>query len=71
MREGRGTSVEQEILDEIYKLRKGQQVEFAKSEMKGIPGKALLRFAGTIDREDLDRMAGAIQADCEGVNPNE
>ncbi len=71
MREGRGTSVEQEILDEIYKLRKGQQVEFAKSEMKGIPGKALLRFAGTIDREDLDRMAEAIQADCEGVNPNE
>ena len=69
------TSVEKEILDEIHKLGKGQQakvLEFvrslAKSEMEGVPGKTLLRFAGTIDREDLDKMAETIQADCESVS---
>ena len=69
------TSVEKEILDEIHKLGKGQQVEvlefvrsLAKSEMEGVPGKTLLRFAGTIDREDLAKMAEAIQADCESVS---
>ena len=72
------TSVEKEILDEIHKLKKGQQAEvlefvrsLARPEMEGVPGKTLLRFAGTIDREDLDKMAKAIQADCEGVDPNE
>ena len=69
------TSVEKEILDEIHKLGKGQQTEvlefvrsLAKPEMEGVPGKTLLRFAGTIDREDLDKMAEAIQADCENVS---
>ena len=69
------TPVEKEILDEIHKLGKGQQAEvlefvrsLAKSELEGAPGKTLLRFAGTIDREDLDRMAEAIQADCESVS---
>ena len=72
------TSVKQEILDEIHKLGKGQQVEvlefvrsLAKSEMTGVPGKTLLRFAGTIDRADLDEMAKAIQADCENVHSND
>ena len=72
------TSVEKEILDEIHKLGKGQQAEvlefvrsLAKSEMEGASGKTLLRFAGTIDREDLDKMAEAIQADCESVDPDE
>ena len=72
------TSAEKEILNEIHKLGKGQQVEvlefvrsLAKPEIEGVPGKTLLRFAGTIDREDLDKMAEAIQADCEGVDPNE
>ena len=39
--------------------------------MEGIPGKTLLRFAGTIDREDLDKMAEAIQADCESIDSSE
>ena len=66
------TSAEKEILDEIHKLGKGQQAEvlefvrsLANSEMEGVPGKTLLRFAGTIDRKDLDRMTKAIQIDCE------
>ena len=68
----KNASVAQEILDEIHKLGKGQQAEvlefvrsLTKSEMEGAPGKTLLRFAGTIDREDLDRMTKAIQIDCE------
>ena len=72
------TFVEKEILDEIHKLGKGQQAEvlefvrsLAKSETTGVPGKTLLRFAGTIDRADLDKMAEAIRADCENVNSNE
>lgn len=72
------SSVEKEILDEIHKLEKGQQTQvlefvrsFAKSGMEGVPGKTLLRFAGTIEREDLDKMAEAIQADCESVEPHE
>ncbi|MDE2705233.1 MAG: hypothetical protein OXI35_09205 [Gemmatimonadota bacterium] len=66
------TSVEKEILDELHKLEKGQQTEvlefvrsLTRSEMEGVPGKTLLRFAGTIDREDLDKMTETIQADCE------
>ena len=72
------SSIAQEILDEIHKLGKGQQAEvlefvrsLAKSEMEGVPGKTLLRFAGTIDREDLNKMTEAIQTDCESVDPNE
>lgn len=72
--EATSVDVEKEILDEIHKLGKGQQAEvlefvrsLAKSEMTGAPGKMLLRFAGTIDRADLDKMAEAIQADCENV----
>ena len=69
--------VKKEILDEIHKSGKGQQAEvlefvrsLAKSEMEGVPGKTLLRFAGTIDRADLDKMAEATQADCESVDSN-
>ena len=66
------SSIAQEILDEIHKLGKGQQAEvlefvrsLTRSAMAGVPGKTLLRFAGTIDREDLDKMTETIQADCE------
>ena len=71
------TSVEKEILDELHKLEKGQQTEvlefvrsLTRSEMEGVPGKTLLRFAGTIDREDLAKMTETIQADCESVDFN-
>ncbi|MXX40287.1 MAG: hypothetical protein F4Z85_19880 [Gemmatimonadetes bacterium] len=70
-------TVEKEILDEIHKLGKGQQAEvlefvrsLAKSAMTGAPGQTLLRFAGTIDREDLAKMTETIQAACESVDFN-
>lgn len=72
------TSIEKEILNEIHKLGKGQQAEvlefvrsLAKPEIEGVPGRTLLRFAGTIDREDLNKMTEAIQADCESIDPDE
>nr|WP_238361161.1 hypothetical protein [Iningainema tapete] len=40
-------------------------------EPKGIPGSHLLRFAGTIAREDLELMAQAIEADCGKVDVDE
>ena len=72
------TSVEKEILDEIHKLEKDQQKEvlefvrsLAKSDLVGAPGKHLLRFAGAIAKDDLQKMAEAIQADCESIDSNE
>ena len=32
---------------------------------RGVPGKELLRFAGTIPADDLELMAQAIEAECE------
>jgi len=44
-------------------------LEFAhkllKTEVKGIPGKQLLPFAGSISPEDLQIMGETIKQDCE------
>ena len=37
----------------------------------GTPGRELIRFAGTISREDLAQMSQAIEAACETVEPDE
>jgi hypothetical protein len=39
----------------------------ATERTRGVPGKDLLRFAGTIDAEDLKLMEQAIEEDCEVV----
>jgi hypothetical protein len=41
------------------------------STVKGVPGKQLLRFAGSIPKEDLQLMSEAIKQDCEKVDVNE
>jgi len=38
---------------------------------RGVPGTQLLRFAGVIPRQDLERMREAIEAGCERVDVNE
>ena len=38
---------------------------------KGVPGRSLVRFAGTIDADDLKAMSQAIKADCEQVDADE
>lgn len=50
-------------------------LEFARalvvSAPQGVPGKQLLRFAGTIPPEDLQKMREAIEAGCEQVEIDE
>ena len=52
-----------------------QVLEFArnltKSKIKGVPGKELLKFAGSIPKEDLQLMSEAIKQDCEKVDFDE
>jgi len=38
---------------------------------RGVMGKKLLKFSGTIAADDLAAMKRAIEADCEQVNPND
>lgn len=52
-------------------------VEFArgltgasKSPIRGVPGKELLKFAGTISHEDAVEMMAAIEEGCEQVDAN-
>lgn len=52
-----------------------QVLEFArtlaKSQVRGTPGKELLRFAGSIPPEDIKLMREAIEQGCEQVDTNE
>ncbi|WP_231939960.1 hypothetical protein [Dolichospermum compactum] len=52
-----------------------QVLEFARnltsSKIKGVPGKQLLHFAGSIHKEDLQLMSEAIKQDCEKVDFDE
>ncbi|HLO89102.1 MAG TPA: hypothetical protein VK203_29410 [Nostocaceae cyanobacterium] len=52
-----------------------QVLQFARSltgsKIKGVPGKELLRFAGSITKEDLLLMSAAIKEDCEQVDTHE
>ncbi|KOR36208.1 MULTISPECIES: hypothetical protein [Planktothricoides] len=42
-----------------------------KTEVRGTPGKQLLRFAGSIPSDELQLMSEAIAQDCEEVDINE
>jgi hypothetical protein len=52
-----------------------QVLDFAKTlalpTIKGVQGKTLLRFAGSIDATDLEAMSQAIADDCERVDADE
>ena len=67
-----------EILDQLEKLDVPQQQQvlryaraLAAVGSDGVPGKELLRFAGTIEQDDLQRIAQAIEEGCEQVNLDE
>lgn len=67
-----------QLLKQFDNLSPEQQrrlVEFAQSltttRPRGVPGRDLLSFAGTIDADDLRRMADAIDKDCEQIDPHE
>ena len=66
--------LETEICEYLHQLPLAQQrhvLEFvralAAAQVRGVPGQALLRFAGTIEASDLATMAQAIEDGCEQV----
>ncbi|MBW4559054.1 MAG: hypothetical protein KME59_24660 [Trichormus sp. ATA11-4-KO1] len=70
------------IIDEVIEQLRAmpqhlqwQVLEFAqslaKSQVRGTPGKHLLRFAGSIPPEDLQLIREVIEQDCEQVDINE
>jgi hypothetical protein len=71
-------TVKKEIVSQIERLDYEHQrrvLEFARvlavTGPKGIPGKQLLSFAGTIHADDLKTIKQAIEDNCEKVNLNE
>jgi hypothetical protein len=42
----------------------------ARSALHGVPGRQLLRFAGAIPPDDVQRMREAIEQGCEQVDVN-
>lgn len=70
--------LEQEIVTELHKLPPAGQQQvlafvraLAAAPPKGVPGRDLLQFAGTIGPDDLLAMERAIETACERVNPDE
>ena len=70
--------IEKELQEQIALLKDEQRLrllEFARSlsasPANGEAGKSLLRFAGTIDKDDLAIMETVIEEDCELVHANE
>ena len=55
--------LQQQVLDFIQEL--------ATSAQRGVPGRQLLQFAGTIPPDDLQLIRQAIKEDCERVNRDE
>lgn len=71
-------TLEQELHEHLSHLGIEQQrqvVDFARalavSQVRGVPGQALLQFAGTIEADELALMQCAIEDDCEQVNAHE
>jgi hypothetical protein len=66
--------LETEICAYLHRLPLEQQrhvLEFVRAlavaQVRGVPGQALLRFAGAIDASELATMAQAIEDGCEHV----
>jgi len=71
------SAVERELQQRLSRLgpaEKQQVLEYTRAlgepPLRGTPGEALLRFAGSIPPEDLREMADAIEAGCEQVDPD-
>jgi hypothetical protein len=71
-------SISEQIIEQLKIMPQDLQyqvLEFArnltKSKIKGVPGKELLNFAGSIPKEDLQLMSEAIKQDCEKVDFDE
>jgi len=71
-------SIKSEIVEQLdalpYELQR-RVLDFARalalSVPKGVPGKQLLRFAGAIQKDDLQAITQTIEAGCERIDLNE
>lgn len=70
--------LEQELHRQLGHLPFGQQrqvLDFARAlasaRARGVAGRKLLRFAGTMEQEDLEAISQAIADDCEKVDTHE
>lgn len=71
------TPVVDKVIEQLKTLPEELQwrvLEFARalarSTPRGVPGRQLLRFAGTISPEDAELMREAIERGCEQVDTN-
>ncbi len=60
-------------VDRLDETQRHQPLAFARrlTAPEGMPGRDLLRFAGSTDRADLEVMACAIREGCETMNSND
>jgi len=72
------TSIIDQVVEQLKVMpqqKQWQVLEFIetvlKTEVRGTPGKQLLRFAGSIPSDELQLMSEAIAQDCEEVDINE
>jgi hypothetical protein len=72
------TTIMEEVLEQLKNLPHELQwrvLEFTHalsiSAPRGVPGRQLLRFAGSIPLDDLDLMSQAIEQGCEQVDADE
>lgn len=71
------TTIIERVVREMENMPRDQQyrvLEFARTLTpmpRGVPGRDLLKFAGTISAEDLRLMSEAIEEDCERIDPAE
>ena len=70
-------ALDQELRDCLAALEPEQQrqvLEYARSlgaaPRRGVPGKTLRRFAGTLAAEDAAEIARAVEEDCEAIDPH-
>ncbi len=71
-------AIKEQILQDLDELSPRQQEraaelvrDLASSLPKGVPGRDLLRFAGTIDEQSAREMTEAIEEGCERVELDE
>ena len=72
------TSILNQLIEQLKVMPQDLQwqvLEFARalsdSTIQGVPGRQLLRFAGTIPPDDIQLMREAIEQDCEQVDADE
>ena len=70
-----GDAVKDQINEQVDRLDEAQRrqvLEFARqlAPVAGVPGRSLMRFAGSIDAADLEAMSRAILEGCEKVDTN-